>query len=83
MATPFNIKEQLNMINTFQPEITSLGVIYLATDTRSQSYLKALEKKCKDNGVYLEKQRALDIPEFIYMIENRIGVLICGVPQVQ
>ena len=64
------VQAQFDMINTFQPEITSLGVIYLATDTRSLSYLKALEKKCKDNGVYLEKQRASDIPEFIYMIEN-------------
>ncbi len=61
---------QFDMINTFQPEITSLGVIYLANDTRSQTYLSTLEKKCKDNGVYLEKQRASDINEFIYMIEN-------------
>ncbi len=61
---------EFDMINSFQPSITYLGTIYLESDTRSQRYLGALEKKCTDNWVVLNKQKAKDISEFVYMVEG-------------
>ena len=44
VASAFNINEQLNMINTFQPYITRLGVIYSGSEQNAVSQLKSLKK---------------------------------------
>ena len=44
VATSFNITEQVNMINTFQPSITRLGVIYTRSEQNTEAQLKMLKK---------------------------------------
>ena len=61
---------QFDMINSFQPTITYLGVIYFGKDKNSQRYVAALEKRCNEYGVVLNKQEAHDEDEFIYLIES-------------
>ncbi len=50
-ATAFNIKEQLNMINTFQPYITRLGVIYTSSEQNTKEQLKSLKKAAKELNI--------------------------------
>lgn len=61
---------QFDMINSFQPSITYLGVVYLEQDKNSQRYVAALEKRCSEYGVVLNKQKAKDNDEFVYLIES-------------
>ena len=51
VATAFNISEQLNMINTFQPSITRLGVIYTESEQNTDQQLKSLRKAAKKLGI--------------------------------
>ena len=51
VATAFNINEQLNMINTFQPSITRLGVIYTSSEQNAQVQLKGLRKASEKLGI--------------------------------
>ena len=47
VSTAFDIKEQLNMINTFQPSITKLGVIYTKGEQNTEQQLKILKSEAK------------------------------------
>lgn len=51
VSTSFDIEEQLNMINTFQPYITRLGVIYTESEQNTKQQLKTLEKAASDLGI--------------------------------
>ncbi len=51
VATAFNINEQLNMINTFQPSITRLGVIYTASEKNAEAQLMGLKKAAEKLGI--------------------------------
>lgn len=51
VATAFNIKEQLNMINTFQPSITKLGVIYTESEQNTKGQLESLKKAAQALGI--------------------------------
>lgn len=51
VATAFNINEQLNMINTFQPSITRLGVIYTESEQNTEEQLKTLQKAAEKLGI--------------------------------
>ncbi len=51
VSTAFDIKEQLNMINTFQPTITKLGVIYTVDEPNTEKQLKALKSEAKKMGI--------------------------------
>ena len=59
-VSDFNIKEQLNMINTFQPSITKLGVIYSANEQNTTKKLKELREGCKELGIVLYEVGAED-----------------------
>ena len=60
VATPFNIKEQLNMINTFQPYITKLGVIYTKDEQNTERQMKILRSETEKLGIYLYEQSVSD-----------------------
>lgn len=47
ISTAFDIKEQLNMINTFQPSITKLGVIYTKDEQNTAQQVKTLKSEAK------------------------------------
>lgn len=51
VSTAFDIKEQLNMINTFQPYITKLGVIYTKDEPNTEQQLNALKNEAKKLGI--------------------------------
>lgn len=51
VACAFNINEQLNMINTFQPYITRLGVIYSSSEQNAQAQLGGLKKAAEKLGI--------------------------------
>lgn len=47
VSAQFDIKEQLNMINTFQPYITKLGVIYTKDEQNTEEQLKILKEEAE------------------------------------
>lgn len=63
VAAAFNITEQLNMINTFQPSITKLGVIYSKNEQNTVEQLKTLEKEAKKLGITLYAKGVEDASE--------------------
>lgn len=63
VATTFNITEQLNMINTFQPSITKLGVIYSKNEQNTSEQLKTLEKEAEKLGIKLYSAGVEDASE--------------------
>ena len=61
VACAFNINEQLNMINTFQPYITRLGVIYSSSEQNALAQLKGLKKAAEKLGISITES-AIDDP---------------------
>lgn len=53
-ADAIDIKGQVKLIKSLQPDIKSLGVIYTTSESNSLSQLKILEKECKANGIELK-----------------------------
>ena len=47
VASAFDIKAQINMINDFQPSITKLGVIYSANEQNTRKQIKDLKSEAK------------------------------------
>lgn len=60
VATTFNISEQLNMINSFQPSITRLGVLYTEGEQNTQAQLKSLKKSAERLGITVYTQPVED-----------------------
>ncbi len=51
VSSAFNITEQLNMINTFQPSITKLGVIYTKSEDNTTAQLATLKEEAEKLGI--------------------------------
>lgn len=51
VCTYYDMKQQLNMINTFQPEITRLGVIYSKNEQSTEKQLKTLKEEATKLGI--------------------------------
>lgn len=51
VSSAFNITEQLNMINTFQPYITKLGVIYTKSEDNTTAQLATLKEEAEKLGI--------------------------------
>ncbi len=60
VATAFDIDEQLNMINTFQPTITRLGVIYTESEQNTAAQLKTLKEGAEKLGITVYAEPADD-----------------------
>ncbi len=71
VATAFNISEQLNMINTFQPSITKLGVIYTQSEQNTEEQLKTLKKEAKKLGITVY-EAAVDDPSQLSSISSEL-----------
>ncbi len=67
-----NIKEQLNMINTFQPSITKLGVIYTAEEQNTSKTLKELREGCKQLGITLYEAAAEDASQLTELAKKMV-----------
>lgn len=63
VATAFNITEQVNMINTFQPSITRLGVIYTKSEQNTAAQLKSLNKAAKNLSITVYEEPIDDLSQ--------------------
>lgn len=63
ISTAFNITEQLNMINTFQPTITKLGVIYTKDEPNTEQQLKTLKSEAKKLNITIYEGAAESVSD--------------------
>ncbi len=61
ISSAFDVKKQLDMINTFQPSITKLGVVYTKGEQNSESQLKILKEEAKKLNINVYDE-AVSIP---------------------
>lgn len=71
-ADAIDIKGQVQLIKSLQPDIKSLGVIYTTSESNSLSQLKTLEKECKANGIEL---KAMGISEASELASTAVALV--------
>lgn len=77
-ATPFNVEEQLNLIQTMQPNIKSIGVVYSLIEPNSLSQLNELRSEATKRGIEIVSagfSSPDDIIEATYSIVTRVEAI--------